>query len=480
MTAAPKPPPRRKRAEPGQHFLLSGDARSLPLARVFRMTETQAYNAFRRARWPDGQPFCPHCGCVGAYEHAPRKVTGVDGQKRPARPFSNRFSCKQRECRREFSVTTGTILAHRKLPFRTLLQAVALSAQSVKGKAALQLSRELSVQYKTAWVLSHKLREAIAAERAEMKLSGTVELDGMYVGGHQRPANRRDERVDRRKQPNPARQCVMALRQRGGRILATVVPGEQGAPAMDLVRRHVQAPAELRADEAPGYNDLVALYPMQRNNHGEAYVVEPGASTNQVESFFSRVRRSAQGIHHRVAGTYLDWYVSDLAFREDMRRMPMAALAGRYLGSALTHPVSRNVAGYWQGNRPRRVLGWQGPWGDDGGGGGPEDCPPRRPGPAGAAVKAKRRAARTFYVPAEDRALGVLGERRGGAGRERGAVPQVRGMTQPLQGERAYLGSRQRARRFPQRLQHRLGQVRDAFDGSASLARACDGAVAVS
>ncbi len=380
MTAAPKPPPRRKRAEPGQHFLLSKEARSLPLARVFRMTETQAYNAFRRARWHDGQPFCPHCGCVGAYEHAPRKVVRVDGEKRPSRAFSNRFSCKDKDCRREFSVTTGTILAHRKLPFRTLLQAVALSAQSVKGHAALQLSRELLVQYKTAWVLSHKLREAVAAERAAMKLSGTVEMDGMYVGGHQRPANRRDERVDRRKQPNPARQCIMALRQRGRRILATVVPGEQGeqgAPAMDLVRRHVQAPAELRADEAPGYNDLVALFPMRRNNHGEAYVVEPGASTNQVESFFSRVRRSFHGVHHRAAGTYLDWYVGDLAFREDMRRMAMAALAGRYLGSALAHPPSQDIAGYWQGNKPTGTLGWKMPDPDGGGPQGPAPGPRR-------------------------------------------------------------------------------------------------------
>lgn len=136
------------------------------------------------------------------------------------------------------------------------------------------------------------------------------------------------------------------------------MPGEQREPAWDFVRRHVRAPAELMADEAPGYNDLVALFPMKRNNHGVAYVVEPGASTNQAESFFSRVRRSAHGVHHRVAGTYLDWYVADLAFREDMRRVRMADLAPRYLVSALAYPVSRNIAGYWQGNKPDRTLGW--------------------------------------------------------------------------------------------------------------------------
>ena len=316
VTGSPRPQDSRKPAPIGQHFLLSKAARTLPLARVFRMSEADAYREFRRARWPESKgavPWCPRCGCEGAFELAAR-----DG-----RSFSNRFRCRQKECRHDFSVTSGTIFQGRKLSFRTILQAVALSTQSVKGKAALQISRELSVQYKTAWVLSHKLREAVAAERAEMKLNGTVEMDGMYVGGTPRPANRREDRVDNRRLANPKRQCVMALRQREGRILATVVPGEQGAPAMDLVRRHVRGPAHLVADEAPGYNDLVALFPLTRNNHGEACVVAPGSSTNQAESYFSRVRRSFHGVHHRAAGAYLDWYVADLAHREDMRRMPM-------------------------------------------------------------------------------------------------------------------------------------------------------------
>ena len=78
MTAAPKLPPRRKHATVGQHFLLSRAARTLPLARVFRMSEAEAYQAFRRARWPESKgatPWCPHCGCEGAYEYAPRTIT---------------------------------------------------------------------------------------------------------------------------------------------------------------------------------------------------------------------------------------------------------------------------------------------------------------------------------------------------------------------------------------------------------------------
>jgi hypothetical protein len=96
-----------------------------------------------------------------------------------------------------------------------------------------------------------------------------------------------------------------------------------------------------------------------RNNHSVAYVAEPGASTNQAESFFSRVRKAGAGIHHRMAGRYLDWYVADLAWREDMRKHPTSWLCRSVLAKALAHPVSRNLKGYWRGNKPPETLGWK-------------------------------------------------------------------------------------------------------------------------
>lgn len=221
----------------GQHFLLTKEARDLPLRRIFSMSEADAFKVVRRARWPESRgkvPWCPHCGVEGAYEIRRASKSGL----------ANRFRCKQKECGREFTVTSGTIFANRKLPFRTLLAAIALSARSVKGKAALQLSRELGAAYMTAWVLSPKLREAVASQRSSMALDGTVEMDGMYIGGYIRPANDEVDRIDRRRH-NPHRRCVMALRQRVGRTLATVVPGEQREPAWDLVLRHVSAPCSI-------------------------------------------------------------------------------------------------------------------------------------------------------------------------------------------------------------------------------------------
>jgi len=314
------------------------------------MKDEDAYRWFMRARWPEtkGVPVCPECGVIGA--------TAIRRR---------RFRCPAIECRREFSVTSGTILANRKLPFRTLVMAIAISVHSVKAKAACQLKRELGVDYKTAFVLLHKLREAIAAEREHLVLDGTVEMDGMHLGGHVRPANRAEDRVDRRLAENQTgkRTAVIAMRERqpgGGRTLAAAAPDERGDVAWHLVKNHVLEGAELRADQHKAYDELVGLATMVRNDHGAAYVETQDASTNQAESFFSRARRAEIGILHRMAGKYLDWYAADLAWREDQRRLDFRVHAKRVLASALAHPVSRNMAGYWQRTDKvkQALVGW--------------------------------------------------------------------------------------------------------------------------
>ena len=111
-----------------QHFLKSPQARDLALGDVSRMLEDDAYLWFYRARWGDGEPCCAHCGVVNAY-----RLT------RNGRRW-NRFKCRDADCGREFTVTSATIFAHHKLSFREMLEILALSVHSVKGKAALQVS----------------------------------------------------------------------------------------------------------------------------------------------------------------------------------------------------------------------------------------------------------------------------------------------------------------------------------------------------
>ena len=333
----------------GTHFLLDHAARTLPLARAAAMSEDQAWAWFRRARWPQSRgkvAWCAHCGAEGAREKTRR-----------------RFVCRQAECKREFTVTSGTVFAHHKLKLKQLVLMLAMFTQSVKGKSALQASRELGVTHKPVWVWFHKLREALAAERDALKLTGTVELDGSYWGGYQRPANRAEDRDDRRLKVNRMRprQCILVLTQRGdeGRTVATVVPGETKEAILGLVRRHVAAHDQLVADEADGYDILAERdYEVARTVHKVAYVGEGGESTNCAEMVFDRMRRGALGIYHRVSGRYLDWYAAEWAWRHDRRRVDFRSLTALLLSQGQAAPVSRTMANYWQGNKPEK-LGYE-------------------------------------------------------------------------------------------------------------------------
>jgi len=203
------------------------------------------------------------------------------------------------------------------------------------------------VQYKTAFVLAHKLREAIGAGQDGIKLTGVVEVDGAYFGGHAKQENEKADRKDRRlaEEQTGKRQSVVVARQRDGRT-ATVVAATEGA-SVAAIRQIIQPGAVVHADEAPGWDRMHAFYEMHRINHSVAFSKD-GACTNWAESFFSRLRRAEMGQHHHISGKYLGSYAGEMAWREDNRRQASGSLHEMAAGAALAHPVSRVWAGYWQ------------------------------------------------------------------------------------------------------------------------------------
>ena len=229
-----------------QHFLLSIAAKSLSLASVFTMKDADAEMTFRCIRWheTDGQPVCPHCGGADAYDC--RRLKGAP-----------RFRC--RACTKDFSITSGTLFASHKLPLRCYLAAIAIFCNEVKGKSALALSRDLNVSYKCAFVLLHKLREAMAAELKGRVVGGEgkiAEVDGGYFGGYMKPANFRENRRDRRlvRNQNGKRKVVVVVRERGGNSVPAVFKSE--AKAMAFLRAHVANGTILNADEAGSWEEL--------------------------------------------------------------------------------------------------------------------------------------------------------------------------------------------------------------------------------
>ena len=314
-----------------QHFLLTAAARTLSLKAIFRMSDDEAHAAFAAIRFADnkGEAFCPRCGCCAVYTYAARRI----------------WKCKA--CGHQFSVTSGTIFASRKLAIRDYLAATAIFVSAVKGISALQLGRDLNIQYKSAFVLAHKLREAIGSEQMQGDVSGTVEIDGAYFGGSVKQENKKEDRKDRRlaQQQTGKRQSVVVARERNGKTLPFVFGKEVDAVA--TLRQRIATGSIVHADEAAGWDALHAHFEMWRINHSVAFSLD-GACTNQAESFFSRLRRAEMGQHHHISGKYLLSYALEMAWREDTRRQANGALHLAATGAALGHPVSRVWKGYWQ------------------------------------------------------------------------------------------------------------------------------------
>jgi transposase-like protein len=303
------------------------------------MTDLEAETMFKAIRWSAtaGKPTCPHCDCPTVYEC--RRPNGA-----------LRFRCKA--CRGDFSITSGSLFAHHKMPLRTYLAAIVIFCNEVKGKSALALSRDLGTQYKTAWVLAHKLREAMASELKGRTIGGNgriAEIDGGYFGGYVKPSNHKENRRDRRlaKNQNGKRQCVVIIRERDGQTLPAIFRSE--SDALSFIRKRVAPGTEIMADESYAWNDLGARYAMQRINHQEAYSFA-GACTNGAEEFFSRMRRAEIGHHHHIAGIYLVRYAQEASWREDNRRVPNGTQATQMAGLALANRPSVDFCGYWQRN----------------------------------------------------------------------------------------------------------------------------------
>jgi transposase-like protein len=322
-----------------QHFLLSSAAKSLTLGQVARMTDEEAERVFIRLRWQDnaGQAYCPKCGATTIWQSHRKGCV--------------RYQCKA--CQKDFSLTSGTLFASRKMPLRSYLMAIAIFANEVKGKSMLALSRDMGCSYKASFVLAHKLREAMASEVSQTAIGGEgkrAEIDGGYFGGYMKPANRREDRVDRRLRQNQSgkRKAVVVIRERGGAAVSGVFRSE--ADALSFICTRLTPKTRLYADEAAAWNDLHARFTMHRINHQEAYSLggPDEINTNSAESYFSRLRRGEIGHHHHVAGPYLIRFAQEAAWRENHRRDPNGAQVDRIVALSMKHKPSVDFGGYWQ------------------------------------------------------------------------------------------------------------------------------------
>jgi hypothetical protein len=240
------------------------------------------------------------------------------------------------------------------MPLRSYVMVIAIFANEVKGKSMLAMSRDLGTQYKTAFVLAHKMREAMSAEVRSNAIGGEgkrAEVDGGYFGGYVKPANQKENRVDRRKRRNQSgkRKVGVVIRERGGKTLPGVFRNE--ADALTFIRQRVAPQTTLYADEAAC--SLASRFTLHRINQQEVYSLgdEAQTHTNNAEGFFSRMRRGEIGHHHHVAGPYLLRFAQEAAWREDHKRAPNGWQVDRIVARAMANKPSVDFCGYWQRGR---------------------------------------------------------------------------------------------------------------------------------
>jgi transposase-like protein len=292
-------------------------------------------------RWPNG-PVCPHCG---------------DGEKRhyPLKSKTRRlYKCAA--CRKQFTVTVGTIFEGSHVGLNKWLLAFYLLCSSKKGMSAHQLHRMLGVTYKTAWFMAHRIRYAMEQPPFKTRLRGVVEVDETYVGGKVRRSNKKghvpldpmepDVRRRRGGRSTDEKTPVVALVERGGQVrsyrLATVTADELGA----AIRRNVSRQAHLRTDSFPSYTLVGREFASHETvNHYYEYV-RGDAHTNTAENFFSILKRGINGVYHHVSEAHLHRYLSEFDFRYNNRaalgisdsERTVKALAG-VVGKRLTYAM---------------------------------------------------------------------------------------------------------------------------------------------
>ena len=253
-------------------------------------------------RWPDGA-VCPHCGSIG--EHY--RLEGKAHRK-------GLLKCSEKECRKQFSVTVGTVFERSKIGLSKWLAAAYLLCSSKKGVSAHQLHRTLGVTYKTAWFLAHRIRLAMAdfGPKAPMGSGGNVvEADETYIG--RKPGTKKKRGPGHKEQ-------VFALVERGGNVRSVHITGPMFDGIKQALKENVSPEAILNTDDARMYRKIAKKYASHMVvNHSAKEYVRGDAYTNTVEGYFSIFKRGMNGIYQHCGSQHLHRYLSEFDFRYNNR-----------------------------------------------------------------------------------------------------------------------------------------------------------------
>lgn len=283
---------------PGKHY-----REGISLFQLERMfpNEDAATVWFENARW-NGEPHCPRCG-------------GLDRVREIANRKPMKWHCG--DCRRYFSVRTGTVLERSKIPLRKWAYGIFLWTTSLKGVSSMKLHRDLDISQKSAWFMAHRLREAYVSGGG--LFDGPVEVDETYIGGKRKnmPKSKREKLTGR---GAAGKMAVAGVKDRKTKkVSAAVVQRTDRETLHGFIRDRVRPGATVYTDDATAYRELSDYaHDAVKHSLGE-YVKNIDVHTNGIESLWSMFKRGFVGTYHRMSPKHLHRYVQEFVARQNVR-----------------------------------------------------------------------------------------------------------------------------------------------------------------
>lgn len=287
------------------------------LAKKYFRDEAAAFRHLEGLLWADGV-VCPHCGTV---DKAGR-LNGVKGKTGKLR--YGLWKCYSKGCRKQFTVKVGTVFECAHIPLHKMLQAVFLLCASKKGISSHQLHRALEIDYKSAWFLTHRIREAMRdGTLTPMGGEGqTVEIDETFIG--KLDGQQYQPRKGGGGGATAYKNTVLTLVQRGGSARSFHVAGQRVADVLPIIRKNIARETAINSDEASWYrwigNEFAAHETVE--HRADEYVRREGdrmITTNTVEGYYSIFKRGMRGVYQHCREKHLHRYLAEFDFRYSNR-----------------------------------------------------------------------------------------------------------------------------------------------------------------